>query len=141
MSQLLYVVIASAPSGDRVAGVFSGADKAFGHIPPEEERDGATYRVEYHVLDEPVDPYGPWWLVMAKDGTLDHAADAPSCICDDDCYIEPGGRRMHIIVWARSEERATEVADSYRRWLVESGIWQDEPLQLAMLHTEDRAAN
>jgi hypothetical protein len=68
---------------------------------------------------------------MDRDGGNVEVARVVLCSCEDDevvldsgSYIEDGGRRMQLIVWARTQGRALAAADRCRGVLIERGVWQ-----------------
>lgn len=137
MAHEVYVVVESSRAGETVVGAFSTLEKARAVLPRGDAKRLEDYRVEFHVIDEPVEEEQAWTVVMSRDGSEIEVSPVILCSCGDDhdrlensSYIEAGGGRMHVVVWAKTKGSALDAADSYREWLVGKQVWQLDELQI-----------
>jgi hypothetical protein len=98
-----------------------------------------SYRVELHVVDQPGGVEEPWRVSLTRDGAGFEVERVVLCNCDADAevlehgsYIEAGGARVHLIVFARTKGQALWAAQAHRSWLVESRLWDSEPGPIAL---------
>jgi hypothetical protein len=143
MSQLVYLVIESSDVGEAVLGVFSTLEKARQILPPMSSGRLDRYRVEYRLFDEPPEPRTPWQVVLDRGGALITAELVVRCNCEDDegrfvrgSFIDHGGNRLHLVVFARSPGEAVAAAQRYREQLLEHGVWGSEARQLAPIEAD-----
>ncbi len=102
MAHEVYVVVESSRAGETVVGAFSTLEKARAVLPRGDSRRLEDYRVEFHVIDEPVEEEQAWTVVISRDGSEIEVSPVILCSCGDDhdrlensSYIEAGGGRMH----------------------------------------------
>src|SRR5688572_31014634 len=108
MSQELYLVIETSAAGDEVIGAFSTMAQARAALPEDNvARLIENFRIEMHILDEPRQEEG-WRVAISRDGSEISVSRLILCNCEADeetisrgSYIEDGGERMHLIMWAR----------------------------------------
>lgn len=140
MGDEAYVVVETSGAGDSVIGVFSSIAAARQVLPTEDLDALRRYRVELHLVDEPHDEIVAWRVVMNKDGSEPEVSRVILCSCEDDevilesgSYIEDGGERMQLIVWAQTQGQALHAAEKHRIRLLDSGVWGTRFVQLAGL--------
>jgi hypothetical protein len=133
-----YVVVETSRAGDSVIGVFSTMAAARLILPTGDLDALRRYRVELHIVDEPHDEVVAWRVVMNKDGSEPEVSRVILCSCEDDeavlesgSYIEDGGDRMQLIVWAKTQGEALDTAEHYRTRLLDSGVWGSRFVHLA----------
>ena len=139
-NDLCYVVVEMSPAGDTVIGVFSSMAMAREAMPVHDtQRLIDNYRVELHVLDSPVEGEEPWRVSMDRSGAQFEVSHVVLCNCDADAevlehgsYIEAGGERVHLIVWAPTKGQALSTAELHRQWLIESRLWESNAEQVAL---------
>ena len=141
MSDLLFVVVERTPVGDSVLGVFSSIERARALIPPFGNERFHAFRVECHVVDAAPEVPTSWQVVITRAGVVRDIEVAIGCFgADDDAcledasYIERGGERLHVIVWAKTKGEAAVAAAEYRRWLLEQGVWGSEERKVEPIH-------
>lgn len=146
MSTAVYVTVETSPAGEHVVGVFTSLEQARAVLRSLDVDRLADYRIEFHLLDEPPRP-SPWTVVLARDGAVCDVAPFVGCsACDldqlmaDASFIEDGGERMRVAVWAPTPGRAIAAADALRRRLVQCGAWGTERVPLAPLHAPGPSA-
>jgi hypothetical protein len=130
MAQELYVVIENSVLGDEIIGIFASMAEARAALPAENvPRLIDNFRIELHVLDEPCQEEA-WRVTISKDGRDIAVSRFILCNCEDDAealargsFIEEGGERMQLVVWARSKGSALLAAERHRLGLLERGIW------------------
>jgi hypothetical protein len=137
MSHEVYVVVESSRAGETVVGAFSTLEKARAVVPRGDAKRLEDYRVEFHVIDQPVEEEQAWTVVMSRDGDEIDVAPVILCSCGDDydrlensSYIEAGGGPLHVVVWARTKGSALDAAGRYRDWLVAEQIWRIDEVQV-----------
>ena len=140
MSTLVYVTVETSPVGENVIGVFSSLARARDMLRLIDAARLPEYRIELHVLDEPPTPSTPWLVVMARDGSGCDVSRFIGCAaCDevrlmaDASFIERGGERMRVVVWAGTPGQALAAANAVRRRLIEDGVWGTEYVSLEPL--------
>ena len=145
-NELAYVVVEMSRAGDTVIGVFSSMAKAREAMPVHDtQRLIDNYRVELHVLDTPVESEEPWRVSMDRSGAEFEVSRVVLCNCDADAevlehgsYIESGGERVHLIVWARTKGQALSTAEMHRQWLIESRLWEPSAGPVALENVSAR---
>jgi hypothetical protein len=137
MASEVFVVVETSPVGETVIGAFSTIEKARTVLPRHDTAKLQNYRVEFHVIDEPVLEEQAWTVRLSRDGATADVSPVILCNCGDDhdalentSYIEGGGARMHVVVWATTKGGALDAAERYRAWLIEELIWGDQRLPI-----------
>ena len=143
MPDVMYLVIERSDVGETVLGVFSSLDRARQILPPLSSGRLEHYRVEYRLLDQPPEPRTPWQVVLSRDGTVVSAEVVIRCSCEDDdrrlargSFIERGGQRLCVVVWAASPGQAIAAAQRYRAWLLERELWDSQGRQLPPIEAD-----
>jgi hypothetical protein len=138
MTGEVFVVVETSRVGETVVGAFSTIEKARAVLPRHDTKCLEDYRVEFHVIDEPLEEEQAWTVVMSRDGIRVDVSPVILCSCGEDhdalensSYIEAGGGRMHVVVWAKTKGMALDAADRYRDWLIQEQIWATDELQIA----------
>ena len=144
MSDLLFVVVERSEAGETVLGVFSSLEMARAQLPPSSSGRLENYRVEAHVVDQPVEEATPWQIALGLEGEVVSAAPAVLCNCEDDdrhfhanSFIERGGERLNVVVMARSPGRAIAAAREYGAWLMENGVWGEDEVAVEPIFAGD----
>jgi len=137
MTSEIFVVVESSRVGETVVGAFSTIEKARAVLPRHDTRRLEDYRVEFHVIDEPIDEEQAWTVIMSRDGNRFDVTRVILCSCGEDhdalensSYIEAGGGRMHCVVWALTKGMALDAGDRYREWLIKEGAWREEETRI-----------
>jgi hypothetical protein len=137
MSREVYVVVESSRAGETVVGAFSTLERARAVLPRGDAKRLEDYRVEFHVIDEPVQEEQAWTVVMSRDGCEVDVSPVILCSCGDDhdrlensSYIEAGGECMHVVVWAKTRGSALDAAGRYREWLLGEQVWRLDAVQI-----------
>lgn len=143
MSDVVYLVVERSPVSDSVLGVFSTIEQARDRLPAFGSEHFDDYRIECHVVDHPTEVYRPWQVAVDREAGLQAVEPAVTCSCCDEeeslakaSFLEQGGRRMQLIVWARTRGQAGEAGGRYRDWLLERDGWGAELTMLPVVHTE-----
>ena len=147
MSEATFVVIESSKAGDSVLGVFSSYEKARALLPPVESGRLGDYRIECHVVDEPLDLYSPWQVSINRYGEVEGVEPVIACAyCDEEytvvssSFAEADGRLIRLGVWARTRGAAIAAAEAYAQRLLDDGGWPSPGSLVSPIHTEEPAA-
>lgn len=139
-SELVWTVVEHSQAGDTLIGVYTALDKARAVVSTLARGRYEDYRIEGHALDQGKEADTPWQVVLTRDGAHLETTAFAGCSCADDeaeyrkrSFIQDGGERMSVIVFAPTPGLAIATADRYRLWLQEHDIWTTRPQQLEPL--------
>jgi hypothetical protein len=137
-AELVWSVVEHSEAGDTLIGVYTSLDKARAVVSAMAQGRYEDYGIEGHVLDQGKETAMPWQVSLTRDG--EHVATTPfvGCSCSDDeleyrkrSFIQDGGERMSVIVFAPTPGLAISAAERYRLWLLQNDLWtmQAQPLE------------
>jgi len=136
-SELVWTVVERSAAGDTLIGVYTTLEKARAVVSSLAQGRYEDYGIEGHVLDEGKESATAWQVTLSRDGT--HLATTPfvGCSCADDeaeyrkrSFIQDGGERMSVIVFAPTPGLAIATAERYRLWLQQNDLWTTRAQQL-----------
>lgn len=134
---MLWVVVEESEAGATTVGVYASLEKARDVVASHGRDRLMDFRIEGHVLDAGKEQPIPWHVGLTREGDVIGATVFVGCNCQDDeveylkrSFIEDGGERMYVMVFATTPGQAIVAAKRYRGWLLEEGVWTHERMPL-----------
>jgi hypothetical protein len=132
-SELVWTVVEHSEAGDTLIGVYTSIEKARAVVSSMAQGRYEDYTIEAHIMDQGKESSMPWQVTLSREGNHLATTAFVGCSCSDDeaeyrnrSFIQDGGERMSVIVFAPTPGLAIDAAEHYRLWLHENDLWTTE---------------